>query len=299
MRPVRESVDATFRPEKSSLVAGYVFDSVSRKPVAGVYVHAGDQGNFFGGPQTDRNGHFVLSLGPAPGLRLTVRTVLYEGGAAIAPPAPDVQLFVHRNTFSLPTTACPGEGGDTLRMKPYASWASPLPGSELAFFVRPPAAQAPDTVRTLFLDVNRLGFRPDPWFSYYVLKAYRPNGPEQGPGTEVLLEQPVLALAPRRTTHPAGKQGLFAFDLLPYRIPVPAQGVYVSLVCIITEGWHESLENLDHYAPTGPVLRPACALNEPSAWVYTPMQGWCPIPANESPVPLYHEAVQVELVGRQ
>ena len=286
VRPVQQ----TFR------VSGHVLDSVSHKPVAGVYVNVGGQRNLFGGPQTDRHGRFVVSVGPTLGTRLTVHTVLYEGTAAISTlPASEVQLYVHRNTVALPETVCPGEGSDTLRMKPYASLATPGFGSELAFLVRPPAAQAPDTVRTLFLDVNRLGLDPDRWHGYYLLKAYCPNGPEQGPGTVTFL--PVVNLCPSATTHPAGRRGLFAFDLRPYHIPVPAKGVYISLVSIVTEGWHESLENVAPYAPIGPLLHPSCALNEQSAWVYQYTQGWCPLPINETPALLYHDAVQVELVG--
>ncbi len=36
------------RPKKTFRVSGYVLDSLSRKPVAGVFVNVGDEENYFG-----------------------------------------------------------------------------------------------------------------------------------------------------------------------------------------------------------------------------------------------------------
>lgn len=292
------------RPEKTFRVSGYVLDSVSRKPVAGVFVNAYDRDNYFGLPQTDKRGHFVLKLPVSDRSRLThltVNTVLYEGSAAIpTDTASEVLLLLRRNAKPLPASACTAGLPDTLRMKPYASQANPMPGCELAFLLKNSSTQGTDTVRSLSLDVNRLGISQGDSEVFYVLKAYLPNGPEQGPGTDVMPDwSPRLVLSRSMALSPAGKKGLFTFDLSEYHIPVPPQGVFISLYRIVVEGWRPGLECLNNYTPSGALLRPACNLTENNVWVQTYRKGWCPIPPAENPVPLYHEAVRVELLSRK
>ncbi|GAA4043258.1 hypothetical protein GCM10022409_31570 [Hymenobacter glaciei] len=227
-----------------------------------------------------------------------MNTVLYEGKAGIpADTASEMRLLLHRNAYQLPKNDCFAGLPDTLRMNPYASLANPLPGDELAFLLKNNPAQATDTIRTLFLDVNQLGLSQGEWDTYYSLKAYLANGPKQGPGTE-LLPGVRINLSRSRTSLAAEKIGHFTFDLRKYRIPMPAQGVYVSLKRIVVEG--ESFsgpERPDNYIPTGPMLGPACTQAKSSAWVYTHTTGWRPLTSAENPAPLYHEAIQVELVG--
>lgn len=232
--------------------------------------------------------------------QVAVSTVLYQGWAAIpADNATEITVLVRRNAYRMPTDDCANVLADTLRMQPYASLANPRPGEELAFLIKNNSAQATDTIRTLFLDVNQLGFSQQEWDTHYVLKAYLANGPEQGPGTELPLGVRIN-VSRSRTIVPAWKKGQFMFDLREHHIPVPAQGMYICLQRVIVEGSVYSCHIcLDKYSPTGPLLHPPCTLAENGAWVYTYANGWQPLTPTENPAPLYHEAIQVELVGRK
>ena len=292
-------------PVKSFRVSGYVLDSLSHQPVAGVFVTLEKETAHFGVAQTDQYGHFTLRQ-PAsrrtPLANVAVQTVLYAGRAAIpADTATLVTIWLRRTAARLPADDCAAGTADTLRMKPYASTATLLLGSELAFLVPNDLSQRADTMRTLVLDAAYLQL--DPEDEDYRVRFYQPNGPEHGPGTEVLGDYMLLVnLSRTGQAGPGEKKGRYALNVRELGIPVPRQGVFVGLQAVVTENLRYWLEQLKGYTPTGRLLRPACTVAASSIWydqtgLILPYQSsWCPLSPAQNPVPFYHLGVQVELV---
>lgn len=285
------------RPEQTFRVSGYVLDSVSCRPVAGVYVNIDNEENAFGMPQTDEQGHFVLELLPesrAKATRVTVNTVLYEGWAPLSAVAgPEVVVLLHRNKQHQPIAECAGTV-DSLHTSPYASRAALGPGYELAFRLQSSSLSIPDTVRTILLNANQLGFNQR--WAWYRLRAYLPNGAGQGPGTDVLTENVRVDLSQTDATA-MDKRGYYAFDVHEYHITVPHQGIFIAVQGIVAEGYPISFFPTRHYVPTGRLLQLACPANAGDIWLHA--RSWQPVPVAQIPFPLYRQAIQVELVGQQ
>lgn len=276
------------RPKKTFRVSGYVLDSVSRKPVAGVFVGATNWGNFFGQPQTDSRGYFSLALPTSrlkSNLQLTVQTVLYEGHAAIpSDTAREMTILLHRNKHQLPTDECAGLI-DSLRMAPFAAQGYVLPGTRLAFFIENKLPQPAGRIHAIGIDAKKLGMEDgEYWFRIY-------QG--RGPKSE---SQNVLKSQGRAFFNFHPTDGLQWFDFKSDSVSVSAQGVTVEFEGLAGCDACWPFEALKHYTPTGPLLSPPCTLAEAHNWLYEYRTGWRRLTPAENPVPLYHRGLQVELV---
>ena len=151
------------RPEETFRVSGYVRDSVSGKPVAGVFVRVGRGENYSFTPRADEKGRFVLQV-PVSQWKTTlhpwVQTVLYNGHATIlADTTGEAIVLLRRNNYQLPDDECTGTV-DSLRVRKYASQISPLPGCGLAQFIAN-KQQAPSAkIRTIAIDAEKMGLEP-------------------------------------------------------------------------------------------------------------------------------------------
>ena len=284
-------------PARTFRVAGYVLDSVSRQPVAGVFVKTSEQENYFGMPRTDERGYFVLDLLPesrAKATRVMVNTLLYEGWAPLpAIVGAEVVLLLHRNKQHRPIAECAGSG-DSLRMAPYASRATLGPGYELAFRLQNASALATDTVRTILLNAKQLNF--DQKWGWYRLRAYLLNGAGQGPGTDVLTDNVRIDLSPVYASA-ISKAGYCAFDMRKYHIVVPPGGIYIAFQGIVAEGYPIHFFPTEQYVPTGQLLHLPCPAKSSDVWLY--VRSWESLPAAQIPFPLYYQGIQVELVGNK
>jgi len=284
---VRQAVNPA---EKTVRVSGYVLDSVSRKPVAGVFV----QGNFFGTPRTDAQGHFVLHL-PVnkrkPTAQVVVSTVLYQGNAVIpADTSADLTILLRRRKRQLPPDDCAGVV-DSLRMNPYAVSALALPGKGLGFFIENTSGHTADTLKAIILD--REGMNLD-WGNYWVVLYAAPS-----PGQELraIVEQPYgVAIA----NAALGRQ---YFDFKSANILIPPGGFILELTfvpgCDKCPMWITPVFN---HLPTGPLLAPPCLLADAKHWLFEYSSNSYSkrrLTPAENPAPLYHNGLQVELVGHK
>ena len=277
--------------EKTIRVTGYVLDSLSRKPVAGVFVGAAEWGNYFGQLQTDSKGHFILHL-PISRRQtnqwIIVQTVLYEGRAAIpADTAREITILLHRNKHQLPPDECAGLA-DSLRMAPFAALITPFPGTRLAFFIAGNPQQTAGKIRTIGLDLEKIGMKDEEFW----LRIYQAKGFSHSPG-DVLMHEGRQFIDFHRT---AGQQWI---DLIEYNVSIPAEGILVELEVMVGCDACWGFSTLPNYKPTGLLLSPPCKLAEAHNWVQLFKPGWRPLAPAENPVPLYHQAIQVELVSQK
>lgn len=293
LRPAVSPAEKTFR------VSGYVLDSVNRKPVAGVFVHAADNGLSVEHPRTDAQGHFVRRL-PLRFLQenrpLVAQTVLYRGRAALAADtSQEITILLQRTARRLPPDACAGLA-DSLRMRPYASQPTLLlPGGRLALFVANPSPHAPKTIRGLLLHNDHLKLYSGPyWLRIYAATVSMPERAARvGHDEDNLMEGGVgLELSAE------GRLSQY-FDLTAYAITVPAAGLFIELESIVSAGKCILLRPIRDHVPTGPLLAPPCTLTESRNWFMEFPIGWHRMTPVENPVPFYHSGLQVELMGKK
>lgn len=286
-RTLQQAVTPT---EKTVRVSGYVLDSVSRKPVAGVFVH----GNSFGAPRTNAQGHFVLDL-PVSQWKLTgqlvVETVLYRGKAVMpVDTSAEMTILLRRNQRSLPADEC-AHVVDSLRMNPYAVQAFALPGTSLAFFIANTSRHTADTLKAIIL--NREGMNLD-WGNYWV-GIYAAPAPGLMP--QELLAEPCGLAIDKAATGPQ------YFDVKSANMLVPSGGFILELMlnsgCDKCPSWRTPQFN---HSPTGPLLSPPCLLAEAQHWLFEygyKRYSKRHLTSAENPAPLYHRGLQVELVGQK
>lgn len=258
--------------------------------MGGVFVGAAEWGNYFGQPQTDSRGYFVLDLLPSRSQSnrpVIVQTVLYEGHAPIpADSAKELTILLHRNKYQLPTDECTGLA-DSLRLAPFAALAQHgwMPETRLAFFIANNLQQPAGKIRTIGIDLKKMGMDD----AEFWLRIYQGKGSAHSPG-DVLMHEDRQFIDFHRTT---GRQWI---DLSDYNVSIPAEGILIELEAMVGCDACWGFRPLANYTPTGPLLSPPCRLAEAHNWVKLSKQSWRPLIPAENPVPLYHQAIQVELV---
>ncbi len=280
-----QSVSNSSRQIPAHSVSGYVFDAVSKQPLAGIPIASN-------GAQTisAKNGFFQLKY-PAAEQRtyrpdvldeLAVELPGYAGRADI--PADTTKLItlpLLRNPYRFPPDGNL-RPADSVHFSPCTSPWERLPGSQRAFLIQDSSIHQPRKLRAITFRIGKNGFVREPCR----IRLYRYNGPGQPPGEDLLTENYVVSEAREET---------YTYDLSDYNVILPPSGFFLALEYVVGGDHFYTSSHMVGYIPVGPLLRSPYAFADTRTWTYTIGKGWQRIPAAQTCWPRYESALSVEV----
>ena len=274
-----------------------MLDSVSRKPVPQVLVECG-----WAQILTDSTGHFTLTTTDRYALQtgtvVAVHTIYYDGQLVLRPgqkKANDsLTILLHRNRYRFsPAAAC--AASDSVSIHPYASpklfgW---WPGRQVTVLIKHKTSVATDMLSTVsFYGSNSSSSYPSGYgmasFNPFRLRIYQIDAGSPQPTRNLLTDNVVLCFPKKGETH--------AFNLRQYKIVLPPGDFAVGLEPLVQgDKFYVCPPMLEHYQPSGVVLRPPCAFADTRTWESIVNTDWHRLPPAQNCWPVYENMVSVEI----
>ena len=285
------------RPEKIARISGFVLDSASRKPVPQVLVQSDtDQ------VLTDSMGHFAFTstdrIGLYAGMSIAVHTVYYDGWLVLragqGKAYDSLTILLHRNRYrfkSVETCAT----SDSVSIHPYATpnlfnWC---PGRQVTLLIKHKASTAADTLSTIsFYGSNSSSSYPSSYvmasFNPFRLRIYQIDAGSLRPAGDLLTDNVVLCFPEIGETH--------TFNLRQYKVALPPGDFAIGLEPLVQgDKFYVCPPMLEHYHPSGVVLRPPCVFADTRTWESIADTDWHRLPPAQNCWPVYENMVSVEV----
>ena len=246
-------------------ITGRVVDAKTKEPIPFAAIGLLREGT---GGLTNENGYFQLvDSGELKPDSLIIRTLGYGRRALLVEPGKAANISVELIRQQLPGfISCP--------VVPYvadqnATFIAGLSGTQFAFFIGNDKRIQPRKMRSVSFYIGGNGLPMET----FRIRIYTADGKKHPPAAD-LLNEPVFLTASK------GGQW-YTSDLSRYHIAVPKEGYFVAL------DFRQSAEqiarpDLDKYAPSGQIMRPAFDFKDSSMWAYSPEKGWALLPQSSS-----------------
>lgn len=258
-------------------ITGRVVDAKTKEPIPFASIGLLKEGT---GGLTNENGYFQLAdSGRVRPDSLVFMTLGYGRRALLIEQGKAENISVELSRQQLPGfISCP--------VVPYvadknAMRIAGLPGTQFAFFIGNDKRKQPRKMRSVSFYIGENGLP----MQTFRIRIYTADGKNHPPAAD-LLNEPVFLTASK------GGQW-YTSDLSRYNIVVPKEGYFVAL-----EFRHSAEQiaqpDLDKYASSGQIMRPAFDFKDSNIWVYSPENGWSLLPQSGSSR-RYNAMVKVEV----